>query len=273
MRFPSWCVLVLACAVARPACPWGDNGHIAVAKIADHFLTAQARAAIKELLPQNHIYDRSIAVFADAYKHTPAGEHTRAWHYVDIPLDATAYDPARDCRNDNCVVVQLPLQRAVLRDRTKPLAERQLALKLVVHFVGDVHQPLHCAERNHDAGGNEVAVRLRDQHGIRNLHSVWDNDLLDELLEGKDPEEWGAAQSAQIAPAERTASAAEMDPMQWALEGHTLAVDFAYAGVPEKSPSPASLNAKYITAAREVVARQLRKGGVRLAQALNADLK
>lgn len=267
----------------RVALAWGDNGHIAVAKVADGLLTPAAHEAIAKLIPGSHIYDRNIAVFADSYKHTPEGQKTRAWHYVDIPLEAEGYRPERDCLNDNCVVAQLPAQRAILRDASRPLAERQLALKLVVHFVGDIHQPLHCAERGHDAGGNEVAVRLRDQHGIRNLHSVWDGDLVDENLGGADPEDWAAKLVTLITPAQRAEWEKVADPAAWANEGHALAVRYCYAGVPAGAPVPphgkshsadaVSLNDAYIEAGKKVVLEQIEKGGVRLARALNEDLK
>ena len=192
---------------------------------------------------------------------------------MDIPLDAPHYSAERDCRNDNCVIVQLPAQRAILRDKTRPRAERQLALKLVVHFYGDLHQPLHCAERNHDAGGNEVAVRLRDQHGIRNLHSVWDSDLVDENLKGADPEDHGGDLAKRVTGKERALWESVTDPTAMAEEGHQLAITFCYAGVPVGSGAPHSLNEKYIEAAKRVVEEQIQKGGVRLARALNEDLK
>ena len=261
------------CVAVSAALGWGDNGHIAVAKVADLYLTKSARDAISQLIPNNHIYDRSIAVYADWFKHTPAGGHTRSWHYVDTPIDATGYSPDRDCRQDNCVIKQIDAQRAILRDRSRPLADRRLALKLVVHFVGDIHQPLHCAERNHDAGGNEVAVRLRDQHGIRNLHSVWDADILDENMESVDPEEYAAHSAEGITPAERASWESSMDPAVWAAEGYKLAQTMIYVGVPVGSATPYSLSAKYIETAKGIVHVQIRKGGVRLAAVLNADLR
>ena len=91
-----------------------------------------------------------------------ARPQTAPWHYVNLEITQDMrYQPARDCRKDDCVVAQILHQQAVLKssaDRTR----KAEALKFLVHFVGDVHQPLHAAD-NHDRGGNQVQFRYRDQ--------------------------------------------------------------------------------------------------------------
>src|SRR3954468_15417051 len=96
--------LTVSLLTPRPAMAWGDNGHIAVAKVADLHLTAKAKAGIKALLgPNVNIYDRKIAMFADTFKTKPAGLHTKPWHFVDIPTTEDVYDATRDCDNNDCV--------------------------------------------------------------------------------------------------------------------------------------------------------------------------
>lgn len=101
---------------------------------------------------------------------------TGAWHYVDIPTDAPGYDVERYCPRNQCVVAKIGRYFRIQRDGSRSDADREEALKFVIHFVGDVHQPLHAADR-HDRGGNDVRVvyAVRDV----NLHHVWDTELVE----------------------------------------------------------------------------------------------
>jgi hypothetical protein len=189
-------LLTVQLVVPRPAMAWGDNGHITVAKIADINLTSKAKAEIASLLgPSVHIYDRKIAMFADTFKFTNAGAHTKPWHFVDIPLTDTRYDASRDCKNNDCVVFRIDELRKTLADTSRPKSDRVFALKMLVHLVGDVHQPLHAAERDDahgvsDQGGNKVPVHFLDRReGHLNLHHIWDAEILDENMQGADPED------------------------------------------------------------------------------------
>jgi hypothetical protein len=187
---------------------WGDNGHITVAKIADLNLTPKAKAEILKLLgPGVNIYDRRIAMFADTFKFTSAGSFTRNWHFVDIPLKATGYDASRDCDSGDCVVFRIEDLKKTLADKTLPADKRVFALKMLVHLVGDVHQPLHAAERDNragdsDHGGNKVPVHFLDRReGRLNLHHVWDDEILDENMQGADPEDYGVTLDGKITDA------------------------------------------------------------------------
>lgn len=191
----------------RSAKAWGDNGHITSAKIADLNLTPQAKSEIAKLLgPGVNIYDRKIAMFADTFKFTAAGSFTRNWHFVDIPITAANYDADRDCDNNDCVVFRIEDLKKTLADSTQPSQMRVFALKMLVHLVGDVHQPLHAAERDNrdgdsDHGGNKVPVRFLDRReGRLNLHHVWDDEILDENMRGADPEDYGATLSQRPHP-------------------------------------------------------------------------
>ena len=118
---------------------------------------------------------------------------TARWHYVNFPRGDCSYVAERDCKDGNCVVAAIEAQRRILGDRRQPLAARRDALRFLVHFVGDVHQPLHSSDRN-DKGGNDFQISLRtgiepeayarDRHagGVMgtNLHSVWDYYVLAE---------------------------------------------------------------------------------------------
>jgi hypothetical protein len=168
--------LLLAC---PPALAWSELGHRTVAALAEAALTEDARAAVAALLagePEPSL--AGVAAWPDRIREQDAWKHTAPWHYLNFPEQAGCdYAPARDCPGGNCVVGAINRELAVLKDAARPLAERRAALKFLVHFVGDVHQPLH-AGFAHDRGGNDFQVSLRlpghDQPEGTNLHGVWD---------------------------------------------------------------------------------------------------
>jgi hypothetical protein len=153
-----------------------------------------------------------------------------------------------------------------------PQAERLLAYKFLIHFVGDVHQPLHAAD-DHDRGGN--CVELIGPDGRKtNLHSFWDTGVVGQL--GSSSEEIAAKLDASITPKQfKTWSAG--DPRQWAMESYAVAEKTVYAlprhGTCDAPGEPVSLSEAYQTKARDEAARQLQKAGVRLAYVLNAALR
>lgn len=197
LRIAAILVLILG-PITQQVAGFGDNGHIAVAKVADHYLTPAAKQKIADILNGKKIYYRKICMFADSYKHTAAGNHTRPWHYADIPFDKPEYKADRDCAGDNCVVAQIGLQKAILKNPNASNSDRAMALKLLVHFLGDIHQPLHCCERNGDGGGNDAHVRFLDHQGVTNLHAIWDGSILEENMQDDDPEDYGDAIQATI---------------------------------------------------------------------------
>ena len=180
---------------------------------------------------------------------------------------------------------------AVLGNKSAAPADRLEALKWVVHFVGDIHQPLH-AEDNKDRGGNDVAVTFFHISSKENLHHVWDSNVLEKGLnlptKTNGPGEIEEIRSAAaklndaIAPEQAKAWAPaglvqndEAIVVTWANESHKLAHDVAYADLPVP-PSKAereTLGADYEAAAWPVVKGQLERGGVRLAELLNEALK
>ena len=101
---------------------------------------------------------------------------TAPWHYVNIPIhlqlvESSGFDPTRDCPNEACVVAKIEQFERVLTDRQASDRQRLEALKYLVHFIGDVHQPLH-ASKNQDRGGNEVPVMFMGSQ--TNLHAIWE---------------------------------------------------------------------------------------------------
>jgi len=301
----------LAClpAVGRA---WGTNGHAMVADIAQAQLSEPAiQAEIARLLPFAKEIDSgtlpatNLADIASAPDAWRAGGHpeTGPWHYVDIPLRAPSYDEARDCHQspdgkepppaeDNCVVAKLPEFVAILADKSRSDRERGHALAFVVHFVGDIHQPLH-AEDDHDKGGNDVKFTWRNGANPTNLHTVWDSTLIDEHfalpVAHKDPDP-NKNYKIDLAPAK--AAIARLDPAAcpdkpadwvkdagvrdiaaatraWAEQSHHLAQS-AYDALPPDHP--AGWEDRYAAFAEPIVECQLQRAGYRLAKVLREAL-
>lgn len=279
-RFASaFCAAALILA-APLASAWGPEGHAIVADIAQAHLSPAAAAQVQVLLRQEGLTRLDqISSWADGNrKERP---RTGGWHYVDIPLRADGYVAARDCRQDNCVIAQIDRWGRVLADRSAPPAQRLEALKWVVHFVGDVHQPLH-AEDDDDKGGN--TVQLQFFGAGTNLHAIWDGGVLRHAL-GLVPgpnytfdhaivQTDAMRLDRMIAPAERAKwssvgglSQLNADAVAWADESHELARDVAYAHLDGRNRS--GWSQRYQDVAWPVVRRRLQQGGVRLGAVLD----
>ena len=258
-------LLFLSVAVDR-AGAWGWEGHIIVARIAEAHLTDKAKAGIAQLLgPDKKIEDTSVASWPDNIRRDRP--ETGPWHYVDIPFEATSYDPSRDCKNGQCVVAQLEHFAAVLAATNATTVSKAEALRFVVHFVGDMHQPLHCIERNHDKGGNLVKTTFLSESQAGNLHSAWDSLLLRQYLGARDVLQYADELNSRITP-QQTKDWAGGTFADWAWESHQQAVAHAYAGIPIQT-TPVNLTQQYVDENRQVVETQLERAGIRLANVLN----
>lgn len=260
--------LAFCFASAIPAFAWGRHGHHLMALVADARLTPEARVQVHLLLGKDTLAD--IAPFADEYRESHP--ETGPWHFVDIPGDQPHYQRDRDCPAPaaamadgwrNCAVDRIPYFIAQLKDTSLPTASRSLALKMLVHLIGDLHQPLHAMG---DArGGNQIQIsfngtRQCGERQLCNLHAVWDEGLLEErsLSEKK----YLALLESEIAEHgwERVS---QENPTVWANQSHLLAQE---AWV----PNGASIGNDYYQHEIQVVDRQLAVSGIRLARILNS---
>lgn len=173
-------ILVIATALlVTNAHAWGREGHQVVANLASTQLTAKARTEIDRLLVQEPGETlQSISTWADEHRNPGTGP----WHYVNFPRETCTFDAARDCPDGNCVVGAIAKQLEILAS-SAPDDSRLKALKYVVHFVADVHQPLHAGYFD-DRGGNKYQLQAFG-HGS-NLHAMWDSGLIKNLHEDVD---------------------------------------------------------------------------------------
>jgi hypothetical protein len=278
---------LLALSPAQGAFAWGPEGHRTVAEIASRYLDPKASARVLELLEDDRLADGElsgrrtlgeVASWADEIREYDPKRPGRRLHFDDIPLCETP-DYARYCKNGQCASAQIDRQLRILSDGSARLPLRNRALKWVVHLVGDIHQPLHAADRR-DRGGNTVQVSFFGQrdnppYGSLNLHAVWDVHILRRLLAGR-----GGVRVFVSAPLmERDKAAWEKGSISdWIAESHAIARDFAYAALPVPASCPhkiagvVALEEAYYDQAAPVIEVQIRKAGVRLARVLNQAL-
>lgn len=256
------CLLLLLLAV--PAHAWGPMGHRLAARLAEPQLTPAARAEVQRLLATERLRSLAdVANWADELRERDPtlGRRSAKWHYVNFGDDCR-YDAARDCAKGDCVVEALRTQAAILSDRKRGDAERLQALKFVVHFAGDIHQPLH-AGHGHDRGGNTFQVNHRGKGS--NLHAFWDGTLLNSRGLGETTYLWRlrATEAAKPAPA---AGYSPRAPAAWAEQS------CAIVRQPGFYPPSARIGDDYVARHRPTAERQLQLAGTRLAALLNASL-
>jgi hypothetical protein len=219
-----------------PAHAWGPEGHQFVADVAKSRLTATTKRHIRELLGSDDL--AAISTWADEVR--PQRPETFAWHFVDIPMNASGFSEARDCyRRDeknpqaqtdhhNCVVDRIEIFERVLADKNESQANRVEALKFLVHFVADVHQPLHAI--GEARGGNDIHVTefgsSKCGTGLCNLHSAWDTGLIEHAIHlGAPP--FGPldypALLENVIQVRNLESRAQGTPEEWANESFHLA--------------------------------------------------
>lgn len=268
---------------STPAWAWGAEGHEIIAAVALRHINPAARHQAADLLEAAGLRPFiSVAPWADEYRFMhPESE---PWHFVDIPVTTGAFDSDRDCHGDGhghrvatetCVVAKIVDFTMALADRTRSPAERGQALAFVIHFVGDVHQPLHSADRD-DRGGNAIRITFNgqetDEHGHpRNLHAAWDTYMIKGWYGRVEAQSVAAALDAgQRAPTISLANLRQ-EAVSWAEEAHQYAVSTAY-GALTVGPTP-DIGIAYETAAKPVIDRQLEVAGLRLAGVINAALQ
>ena len=269
---------------------WGAGGHMMVASIAFKRLNPRARAKANELLAieinpaavtaksKNFV---NAAHWADDLRPFAEFDHFKELHFIDTSF-STDNTPLPDLPTPN-IVTALKENVEILRTSTDKNAQAQ-ALRFIIHFVGDIHQPLHCATRvgsknpEGDRGGNLVSIKIPGSNGqlkTTNLHSYWDGGIGSFPKTGAN---FAPPPLSQIGPATvialkgNPATAAGLklnDPFNfgaWADESFNLAKTATYKGMKNGVKPSATYNA----ASTKVVRKRVAWGGYRLAALLNS---
>lgn len=253
---------LLAITLSPAAQAWGGQGHRLVADIAHTRLTPHTAAQVQALLAlEGHASMADVASWADELRERdPAlGQRSAKWHYVNIAdrqLPAAAncqYQAHQHCHDRDCVVAAVQDQGKRLADTRLPASERLQALKFVVHFVGDVHQPMH-AGYGHDKGGNEFQIQF-DGRGS-NLHALWDSGMI--RTRGLD--DAGYLQRLLAQPDD---NAALTSAQHWAEHSCRIAI------APGVYPADRHITPAYVQAHLPTAEVQLRAAGEQLGALLN----
>ena len=282
---------------------WGGAGHRIVAMIAEQRLSPEARARVSHLLFDGQFTMADVSACADALRAAEKGNlrpeeeycirvagsvptGSAPWHYIDIPIPTSATSLDAFCPDGACVVEKIKSFTTTLRDSVDE-AERRAALMYLIHFVGDIYQPLHCVERKCDQGGNLEHVNFYLKHQERadhRLHSVWDSDLVDRAMAD------AKVRQDRVYATQLAGSIKRRDADKWAQqpfdevawEGHAIAESHVYRGIPvqdfcgitEKPAHPpiTDLSPEYEKEGERIVREQLQKAGVRLAELIEQNL-
>jgi hypothetical protein len=313
-------LVIMATAAAALCAPtpvwaWGCEGHEAIALVAERHLNPRALAAVNKILAENPI-DPALnrfckwegldamansSTWADDYRRTPDGQSSAPWHFIDIPRGAPRGNISRYCPTaSGCITRALSAQIRVLQDPSAAPADRAKALRWVLHFAGEIQQPLHCTNNN-DQGAHCFPVEFFGERPTAkdpaqgeyspNLHGLWDYRIIQREIGQESVADFAAALDrkyrSQIAAWQNSPIVFD----DWAWESHQIAEQTAYGllprHVPIETPAPGAtcaddnhvaarmlelhenVDATYESAAYPLIEQQLAKGGARLAAVLN----
>eukprot|EP01115_Flamella_aegyptia_P007187 TRINITY_DN29922_c0_g1_i1.p1 TRINITY_DN29922_c0_g1~~TRINITY_DN29922_c0_g1_i1.p1 ORF type:complete len:294 (+),score=125.74 TRINITY_DN29922_c0_g1_i1:90-971(+) len=264
---------VLLCVFLVSVNGWGEEGHKIVAEIAAEFLSSNSNTLVSDFCGSYTLPD--IAPLPDDFDHTSQGRWSAPCHYCNLPDDATSFNIGY-CDGQCCVVTAIVNYTSILQSEVsspfqcnfdQSAGVEPCALTFLVHFVGDVHQPLHVGYGS-DEGGN--AVKVYYQGSETNLHAVWDTKMIDQWNS-----DYSSAAQELITyinnnPAVVKQYIADMSPSDWANESFQYVRTVCYNYNPsEKVRSIPDLGDAYYNANIPIVKQRLVAAGVRLANLLN----
>ena len=237
---------------------WGTEGHRVCGQIAESYLTPKARKAVQDILGYESIAMASN--WADFIKSDPAFSYLSSWHYIDFDKAYTYPEMqdflAHDTNTDAYTKLNFLIGELKKKDITKE--NRLLYLRMLIHIVEDVHQPMHTGHTT-DQGGNAVKVTWNNQPS--NLHSIWDSEIIN--AQQLSYTEYAAA--INHTTAQERAELQKAPISQWLYESNQLAEKIYADTKPGDNISSYKYTFKYL----DTVNQQLLKGGVRLAGVLN----
>ncbi|KAL2131286.1 hypothetical protein VTI74DRAFT_5292 [Chaetomium olivicolor] len=275
--------LTLGAAALPGAAAWGGFGHISVAYLASAFVAPTTTSYLQSLLGNDTAdYLAGVATWADSIRYTKWGRFTSEFHFIDAKDNPPTYcgvDFARDCKKEpaGCVISALANYTSRLLDTDLPDSERAMAAKFVVHFVGDMHQPLHTEDV--ERGGNGISVKFDGRNF--NLHHVWDSSIVEKMVRGAHQRPYDAAREwTEELAREINEGKYAKDRIDWLRAANLsdpIATALAWAGecnayvcttvLPEgpEAIRGQELGGDYYEAAAPVIEVQIARAGYRLA--------
>jgi hypothetical protein len=268
MNRSTHCLLAFALLVLAPnALGWGRFGHEVTGHLATFELNETARVAIASLLDGESL--ASATLWADQVR--PDRPATAPFHYINGPTDRLEPEPANWNLTRGTAHSAVLGYAEILADQDRPDSERREALKFLIHFIGDLHQPLH-AGFGEDRGGNDIPVVYQDE--LINLHRYWDSGILDPHSQRYSSAEFAAILFHAHGPEQRQRWAATGEPREWVLESRRYIFSGLYP--PPRTDQGAIIDGpvgvideSYAEVWRPVAERQLARAGSRIARTLN----
>ncbi|GGW84196.1 S1/P1 nuclease [Alteromonas halophila] len=248
--------LTLSLTFSSSALAWGQTGHRITGAIAQQYLSPLSQAALSELLPSGSLAQAST--YADEMRSDPSEfwqKTASPWHYVTVPEGKHYHEVGAPEQGD--AYSALERFTGTLKDPSASHEDKQLALRFVVHLIGDLHQPLH-AGNGEDRGGNDVKVRFFWQDS--NLHRVWDSQVL--AQRDLSYSEWTSWLTRSITP-QNIRDWATTDVEDWIRESTEIR-DTIY---PEDANN---MSYDYLYDHLPTAKRRLQMAGIRMALYLNA---
>lgn len=256
MRYSLLLVFVLLFSLQATAFDWGKTGHRTTGAIAEKYLTKKAKRAIAELLDGESL--ALVSTYADEIKSDKKYRSFGPWHYVNVPFDSSFEQHPRSEKGD--VISGIEKSIAVIKSDTATKEDKAFYLRMLVHFIGDLHQPLHNGI-SEDKGGNDFQVRWYNDG--TNLHRVWDTQMIESY--GMSYSE--LADNMPNLTKNQEKAIAQGNYVDWMKDSRVLVKEI-YANT-EKGEK---LGYRYMYDYFNVLKGQLQKGGIRLATLLNEIL-
>jgi hypothetical protein len=259
IKYPMAAIVWMILSFTSSAWSWDRIGHRVAAKMAEARLSPDALAVVHALLgPGMSLAE--ISTWADEQREAPG---TAPWHYVRVPIKEARYDP-RFCPAGGCIVSKIEDFRHVLQDAKADKAEKQRALKYLVHLVADLHQPLNIGDTGCQ-GGDTIQVRFFN--AVSSLHRVWDSQIMERHTENEQVWLWDFD---FLANPRMVAEWSKGTTEDWATETLQVAKKaYRLPGTMTAVKSGTQLGDAYCRFALRIIQEQLAKAGIRLACMLN----
>lgn len=276
-------VAILGFAAVQGAHAWGSLGHETVAYVASHYVKTATKNWAQNILGDTSTdYLANVATWADSYRYTTAGKFSAPYHFIDAqdnPPSSCNVDYDRDCTNGACVVAAIANYTSRVQSTTLSSTQVNYALRFIVHFMGDITQPLH--DESYDLGGNDIDVTFNGDD--TNLHASWDTSIPEQLIGGyslSDAQDWANDLIQQIDSGNYSSQKsswisglditnAKASAMAWATDANAF-VCSTVAPNGWDDLENAELYPDYYNGVVDTVELQIAKGGYRLAKWLDA---
>jgi hypothetical protein len=282
MKSQSSIIALLLGSSLPTALGWGSLGHQTVAYVAQNFVTATTKTFMQGILDDTTTsYLANAATWADDYRYTTAGAFSYNFHFIDAqddPPTTCDVDYDRDCASDTCIVSAITNYTSRIQSTTLDETQLLAAARFIIHFVGDIHQPLH--DENLDVGGNTVDVTY--DGSSTNLHHIWDTNMPEQYTGGyalSDAETWATTLTTAIKSGTYESDAAgwldgidlsdaQTTAMSWATDSNAfVCTEVMPNGI--SAVLKEDLSTTYYDAVMPTIKLQIAKAGYRLAAWLN----